>query len=81
MGSGAQTFVDTFTKIATIMASVMSRNNYYRAFQIDELYRHNQNLVGTLYATLLLWSTDVKTAKNSKTGVNLVGIDGIHHCH
>ena len=34
----------------------------YSAFQIDELYRHNQNLVGTLHATSLLWSTDMKTA-------------------
>ena len=33
----------------------------YSAFQIDELYRHNQNLVGTLHATSLLWSTDMKT--------------------
>ena len=34
----------------------------YSAFQIDELHRHNQNLVGTLHATSLLWSTDMKTA-------------------
>ncbi|MCL2939616.1 MAG: hypothetical protein MGU50_25440 [Trichodesmium sp. MAG_R02] len=32
----------------------------YSAFQIDELHRHNQNLVGTLHATSLLWSTDMK---------------------
>ena len=32
------------------------------AFQIDELYRHNQNLVGTLHATSLPWSTEMKTA-------------------
>ena len=37
----------------------------YSAFQIDELHRHNQNLVGTLHATSLLWSTDMKTAVNS----------------
>ena len=35
---------------------------HYSAFQIDELYRHNQNLVGTLHATSLLCSTDIKTA-------------------
>ena len=29
----------------------------YRAFQIDKPYRHNQNLVGTLHGTSLLWST------------------------
>ena len=31
----------------------------YRAFQIDKPYRHNQNLVGTLHATSLLWSTKI----------------------
>ncbi|MDE5112949.1 MAG: hypothetical protein O4803_01340, partial [Trichodesmium sp. St15_bin1_1] len=34
----------------------------YSAFQIDELHRHNQNLVGTLDARSLLWSTDMKNA-------------------
>ena len=34
----------------------------YSAFQIDEPHRHNQNLVGTLDATSLLWSTDIKNA-------------------
>ncbi|MDE5080901.1 MAG: hypothetical protein O4859_06070 [Trichodesmium sp. St18_bin1] len=34
----------------------------YSAFQIDELHRHNQNLVGTFHATSLLWSTKIKTA-------------------
>ena len=34
----------------------------YSAFQIDELHRHNQNLVGRLHATSLLWSTDMKNA-------------------
>ena len=34
---------------------------YYSTFQIDELYCHKQNLVGTLHATSLLWSTDMKT--------------------
>jgi hypothetical protein len=34
----------------------------YSAFQIDELHRYNQNLVGTLHVTSLLWSTDMKTA-------------------
>ena len=40
----------------------------YSAFQIDALHRYNQNLVGTLHATSLLfpmsllWSTDMKTA-------------------
>ena len=33
----------------------------YSAFQIDELHRHNQSLVGTLHATSLLWSTNIKT--------------------
>ena len=32
------------------------------AFQIDELYPHNQSLVGKLHATSLLWSADMKTA-------------------
>ncbi|MDE5088666.1 MAG: hypothetical protein O4805_16615 [Trichodesmium sp. St16_bin2-tuft] len=32
----------------------------YSAFQIDELHRHNQNLVGRLHAKSLLWSTDIK---------------------
>ena len=36
----------------------------YSAFQIDELHSHNQNLVGTLHVTSLLWSTDMKTAVN-----------------
>ena len=27
----------------------------YSAFQIDKLHRHNQNLVGTLNVTSLLW--------------------------
>ncbi|MDE5110022.1 MAG: hypothetical protein O4753_01630 [Trichodesmium sp. St7_bin2_1] len=41
---------------------------YYRkigfisGFKIDELHHHNQNLVGTLHATSLLWSTNMKTA-------------------
>ena len=34
----------------------------YSAFQIDELHRHNQSLVGKLHATSLLWSADMKTA-------------------
>ena len=34
----------------------------YSGFQIDELHHHNQNLVGRLYATSLLWSTNMKTA-------------------
>ena len=34
----------------------------YSGFQIDELHHHNQNLVGTLHATSLLWSTNMKTA-------------------
>ena len=34
----------------------------YSAFQIDELHRHSQNFVGSLHATSLLWSTDMKTA-------------------
>ena len=38
---------------------------FYSAFQIDELHRHNQNLVGTFHATSLLWSTDMKTAVSS----------------
>ena len=38
---------------------------FYSAFQIDELHRHNQNLVGTLHARSLLWSTDMKTAVSS----------------
>jgi hypothetical protein len=41
-------------------------SSIYSAFQIDELHRHNQNLVGTLHATSLLWSTDIKTAVNSQ---------------
>ncbi|MDE5083620.1 MAG: hypothetical protein O4859_21280, partial [Trichodesmium sp. St18_bin1] len=41
-------------------------SSIYSAFQIDELHRHNQNLVGTLYATSLLWSADMKTAVNSQ---------------
>ena len=36
----------------------------YSGFQIDELHHHNQNLVGTLHATSLLWSTNMKTAVN-----------------
>ena len=34
----------------------------YSGFQIDELHHHNQNLVGTLHATSLLWFTNMKTA-------------------
>ncbi|MCL2938351.1 MAG: hypothetical protein MGU50_18260 [Trichodesmium sp. MAG_R02] len=34
----------------------------YSGFQIDELHHHNQNLVGTLHATSLLGSTNMKTA-------------------
>ena len=34
---------------------------YYSGFQIDKLHHHNQNLVGTLHATSILWSTDMKT--------------------
>ena len=41
-------------------------SSIYSAFQIDELHRHNQNLVGTLHATSLLWSTDIKTTVNSQ---------------
>ena len=41
-----------------------SRKLFDSAFQIDELHRHNQNLVGTLHARSLLWSTDMKTAVN-----------------
>ena len=44
----------------------------YSAFQIDELHRHNQNLVGTLHATSLLWSTDMKNAvKNFQVNIHL----------
>ena len=35
---------------------------FYSAFQIDELHRHNQSLVGRLHARFLLWSADMKTA-------------------
>ncbi|NEQ76690.1 MAG: hypothetical protein F6K23_28840 [Okeania sp. SIO2C9] len=35
---------------------------FYSAFQIDEPHRHNQNPVGTLHATSLLWFTEMKTA-------------------
>ena len=35
---------------------------FYSAFQIDELHRYNQNLVGTLHARSLLWFTNMKTA-------------------
>ncbi|NET29947.1 hypothetical protein [Okeania sp. SIO1I7] len=41
----------------------------YSAFQIDELHRHNKNLVGTLHATSLLWSTDMKTAVLSQLNI------------
>jgi hypothetical protein len=41
-------------------------SSIYSAFKIDELHRHNQNLVGTLHGTSLLWSTDIKTAVNSQ---------------
>ena len=34
----------------------------YSGFQIDELHHHNQNLVGRLHATSLLWSNNMKTA-------------------
>ena len=44
---------------------------YYSGFQIDKLHHHNQNLVGTLHATSLLWSTNMKTAVNP--GVRWVG--------
>ena len=36
----------------------------YSAFQIDELHRQNQNVVGTFHGTSLLWSTEMKTAVN-----------------
>ena len=39
---------------------------HYSAFQIDELHRHNQNLVVTLYVTSLLWSTDMKNTVTHK---------------
>ena len=41
------------------------------AFQIDELYPHNQSLVGKLHATSLLWSTDMKNAVSHKGASNL----------
>ncbi|NEP83539.1 MAG: hypothetical protein F6K39_38665 [Okeania sp. SIO3B3] len=34
----------------------------YSAFQINKPHRHQQNPVGTLHATSLLWSTEMKTA-------------------
>ncbi|MDJ0553844.1 MAG: hypothetical protein QNJ68_05275 [Microcoleaceae cyanobacterium MO_207.B10] len=34
----------------------------YRTFEIDEPHHHNQNLVGTLHKTSLLYSTEMKTA-------------------
>ena len=37
-------------------------DNYLKAMAEDELHHHNQKLVGTLHATSLLWSTDMKTA-------------------
>ena len=37
-------------------------NLNYSGFQIDELHHHNQNLLETLHATSLLWSTKMKTA-------------------
>ena len=43
---------------------------HYSAFQIDELHRHNQNFVGTLHATSLLRSTDMKTAVCKKITIN-----------
>ena len=42
----------------------------YSAFQIDELHRHNQSLVGTLHATSLLLSADMKTAVIGRGGTN-----------
>jgi hypothetical protein len=53
---------------------IMSVSTRYSAFQIDELYGHNQNLVGTFYnknafhvpfaLRPALWSNDMKTAVN-----------------
>ena len=44
------------------MSALMAIDNFYSCFQIYELHHHNQNLLGTLHATSLLWSTNMKTA-------------------
>ena len=46
---------------------------FYSAFQIDELHRYNQNLVGTLHATSLLWSTHMKNAVNPSINLRVGG--------
>ena len=39
----------------------------YSAFQIDTLHRYNQNLVGTLHATSLLFATSLLCSRDMKT--------------
>ena len=39
----------------------------YSAFQIDALHRYNQNLVGTLHATFLLFATSLLCSRDMKT--------------
>ncbi|MDE5086960.1 MAG: hypothetical protein O4805_07300 [Trichodesmium sp. St16_bin2-tuft] len=39
----------------------LGKNGTYSPFQIYQLHRHNQNLVGTFRGTSLLWSTKIKT--------------------
>jgi len=45
-------------------------DNYLKAMAEDELHHHNQKLVGTLHATSLLWSTDMKTAVNIRKKIS-----------
>ena len=52
--------MQSFTKIFVL------KDFSYGVFQIDELHRHNQSLVGTLHATFLLWSADMKTAVSDR---------------
>ena len=48
--------------VSTIKLTSQPVRHFLLIFQIDELHHHNQNLVGTLHATSLLWSTNMKTA-------------------
>jgi len=52
----------------------------YSGFQIDELHHHNQNLVGTLHATSLLWSTNMKTAVIITIQMEMILYTGLRQC-
>ncbi len=52
--------------------------NYYSTFQIDEPHHYNQNLVGTLHTTSLLWSTGQENRCKQILEIRIYNIGTFH---